>query len=43
LTANVPGIPFKMSAAYPEQNAGMTFETVVPNTPAAVKALTTMI
>jgi flagellin len=41
LTANVPGIPFKMSAAYPEQNAGMTFETVVPNTPAAVKALTT--
>ncbi len=41
LTANVPGIPFKMSAAYPEENAGMTFETVVPNTPAAVKALTT--
>ncbi len=41
LTANVPGIPFKMSAAYPEVGGAMTFETVVPNTPAAVKALTT--
>ncbi len=41
LTANVPGIPFKMSAAYPEVGGAMTFETIVPNTPAAVKALTT--
>lgn len=40
LTANVPGIPFKMSAAAPDE-APMTLATVVPNTPAAVKALTT--
>ncbi len=40
LTANVPGIPFTSSAAYPEAGA-INFETVVPNTPAAAKALTT--
>ncbi|MEY4439340.1 MAG: hypothetical protein RIQ36_804 [Pseudomonadota bacterium] len=41
LSANEPGIPFKMSATYPEQGGGMTFNTVVPNTPAAVKSLST--
>jgi flagellin len=40
LTANVPGISFTSSAAYPEAGA-INFETVVPNTPAAAKALTT--
>jgi flagellin len=42
LTANVPGNPFTMSAAYPTGGtAVMTTETVVPNTPAAFKPLTT--
>jgi flagellin len=39
LTANVPGIAFKMSAASPGDNQLSTM-TIVPNTPAAVKALT---
>ncbi len=41
LTANEPGIPFKMSATYPDQGGGMNFDTVVPNTPASFKSLTT--
>ncbi len=40
LTANEPGIPFKMSATYPDQGGGMNFNTVVPNTPAPFKSLT---
>jgi len=40
LTANVPGIPFKMDADFPT-GGGMTKDHIVPNTPAAVKALTT--
>lgn len=39
LTANVPGIPFKMSTTSPD-TAPMTLATVVPNTPAAFKPLT---
>ena len=39
LTANVPGIPFKMSATSPGDNQ-LSTKTIVPNTPAAVKALT---
>jgi flagellin len=39
LTANVPGIAFKMSAESPTTGL-LTTKTVVPNTPAAVKALT---
>ncbi len=40
LTANEPGIPFKMSATYPDSPGGMEFDTVVPNSPATFKSLT---
>ena len=40
LTANVPGNPFTMSAAFPS-GGGITTDTVVANTPAAFKPLTT--